>query len=105
MELLDKEQKVRQEIFDYFGYVEDWRVLPFEDYQKYFWRHNENLVHFADSVEELDNEDGNHYVVEIYKQRHLPRWVYPGKEYTMIVIDTHTDGNKFLGIFSNSKKQ
>lgn len=44
------------------------------------------------------------YSNEIYTQRFLPKWVYRGKDYTMICVDTHTDGNKFLQIFDNSKE-
>ena len=38
------------------------------------------------------------------RTRHLPKSVYYGKEYTMVVINTHTDGNVFLSIFDNNKK-
>ena len=104
MELFEKEQEIRAEIFDYFGYSEDWRVLPFDDARCYFWRldgEGPGSVHFADTEAELEGETGNYYVNEIYTQRHLSKWVYRGEEYTMIVVDTHTDGNQFLQIFSN----
>jgi hypothetical protein len=62
-------------------------------------------VRFAKTAQDLDDEDaGNYYSNEIYTQRHLPKWIYRGAEYTMIVVDTHTDGNKFLQIFDNSKE-
>jgi hypothetical protein len=38
MDLLDNEIKARQEIFGYFGYAENWRVLPFDDARDYYWR-------------------------------------------------------------------
>ena len=104
MNLLDKEQKVRQEIFDYFGYVEDWRVLPFDDAREYFWAIDGGCVKFAETEEGLLNEDSDCYENEIYTQRHLPKWVYRGASYTMIVVDTHTDGNQFLQIFDNKKE-
>ena len=47
---------------------------------------------------------GKHYEAEIYTQRFLPKWVYRGEKYTMVCMDTHTDGNKFLGIFENDKE-
>lgn len=110
MELLDKYNDLRQQIFDYFGYVEDWRVLPLNDAREYYWhltgeghgdevkfaRHEENLFHAT-------FEDG--YSNEIYTQPHLPKWVYRGADYTLVVVDTHTDGNQFLQIFDNTKER
>lgn len=109
MKLLQKYFKLQQEIFDYFGYVEDWVVIPLEDGTEYYWSLRDEgahggEVHFADSLEELNSRDGNYYINEIYTQRFLPKWVYRGTEYTMIVVDTRVDGNKFLQIFDNSKE-
>ena len=47
----------------------------------------------SSSLEEFEN--GDTYSDEIYTQRFLPKWVYRGKDYTMILIDIHTDGNRF----------
>lgn len=107
MQLLDQENRIREKIFDYFGYAEDWRVLPLLDSRDYFWRLDgggPGKVRFATSAELLDDEDGEYYENEIYTQRHLPKWVYRGDEYTMVVVDTHTDGNQFLQIFTNEKE-
>lgn len=103
MKLLDAEQAIRQEIFDYFGYVENWRVLPFDDARDCYWRLRDGEVMFAETLDKL-NSDGNYYVNEIYTQRHLDKHIYHGKDYTMMMVDTHTDGNKFLQIFDNSKE-
>lgn len=106
MLLLTEYENKRQQLFDYFGYVEDWVVIPVDDATEYYWRldgtESDGNVCFADSEDELINEAGNYYENEIYTQRHLPKWVYRGEEFTMICVDTHTDGNKFLQIFSNS---
>lgn len=110
MQLLNEYNQKRQELFDYFGYVEDWVVIPVDDATKYYWFINggegrNGEVRFANTTADLDDEDaGNFYSNEIYTQRHLPKWVYRGEEYTMIVVDTHTDGNKFLQIFDNAKE-
>lgn len=107
MELLDKEQATRAEIFEYFGYVEDWRVLPLDDAREYYWQlegDEPGSVKFAELAENLNSDDGDFYSNEIYKQRFLPKWVYRGKDYSMIVVDTHTDGNQFLQIFDNAKE-
>ncbi len=110
MKLLDEYLVKKQELFDYFGYVEDWRVLPLDDARGYFWQlfeneHDGGCVRFAEEKEALKDEDsGDYFENEIYTQRHLPKWVYRGIDCTMIVVDTHTDGNQFLQIFDNSKE-
>lgn len=105
MKLLDQYFKLQEEIYDYFGYKEDWCVFPISDSTEYFWALTERQVYFADTKEELESQSGNYYSNEIYNQRFLPKAVYLGKDYTMILVDTHTDGNKFLQIFDNSLRQ
>lgn len=36
MELLDKYDEIRQQILDYFGYVENWCMIPIDDARKYY---------------------------------------------------------------------
>jgi len=105
---LDAHLSLREEIFEYFGYVEDWRFLPIDDARQYFWRldgEGPGTVGFAESLDDLESQDGDYYENEIYTQRHLPKWVYRGEKHTMIVVDTHTDGNQYLQIFDNDKER
>ena len=109
MNKLDAYFTLQKEIFDYFGYVKNWRILPIDDARDYFWILNQNsdgtgAVIFAET-EEILHSDGDYYESPIYTQRHLPRWVYRGKDLTMIVVDTQTDGNKLLQIFDNAKER
>lgn len=104
MKLLDEYFKVQGEIYDYFGYKEDWVVIPIDNARTYFWWIDDVEVHFADTKKELFDEDGNYYVNEIYHQRFLSKWVYRTENFTMICVDTHADGNKFLQVFDNSKE-
>ena len=109
MELLQSYADCRQKIFDYFGYVENWRALPFYYAVDYYWHLTEGedsgAVRFSDSKELLEDEEaGEYYEHEIYTQHHLPKWVYRGEDYTMICVDTRTDGKKFLQIFKNDKE-
>jgi hypothetical protein len=97
---------LQQQIYDYFGYVEDWVVIPIEDATEYYWllNHDEEVI-FAESEKQLlDEYAGDYYSNSIYKQRFLPKWVYRTDTHTMICVDTHTDGNKFLQIFDNTKE-
>lgn len=75
----------------------------------YYWSltgegHGDNVC-FAKTEKELTEQDGNYYENEIYTQRHLPKWVYRGAEYTLVVVDTNTDGNQLLSVFANSKER
>lgn len=108
MEKLDRYFELQKEICDYFGYKEDWVVIPLNDCTGYFWKiigggAFGGSVRFAEALEDISNDE-TCYEDEIYTQRFLPRWVYRGEDYTMICVDTHVDGNKFLSIFSNKKE-
>ena len=108
MELLDRYNALRAEVFAYFGYVEAWRMIPIDDARDYFWKldgEDPGAVKFADTEAELASESGQYYENAIYTNRHLPKWVYRGADYTMIVVDTRTDGNKFLQVFSNANER
>ena len=103
MKLLKDYFDAKKQVHDYFGYVEDWVSIPLDDATDYYWRldgEGPGEVRFAEEPEAVDDM----YANSIYTQRFLPKWVYRGEEYTMICVDTHTDGNKFLQIFDNSKE-
>lgn len=108
MKLVDDYFELQSQIFKYFGYVEDWRVIPIEDRREFYWLLDNESVWYSlekDLVlryEECPN--GNLYQDEIYTQRHLPKYIYRGDAYSLICVDTHTDGNKFLAIFHNAKE-
>lgn len=102
--------ELQKKLHEYFGYTEDWRIIPLDDATDYFWKlegeEHGGEVYFANSIDQLEDRDaGDLYVHSIYTQRHLPKWVYRGDGYTMICVDTHTDGNKLLQVFDNTKQQ
>lgn len=106
MELLDKYFEIQKKVYEHFGYKEGWVVIPLDDGREYFWILDSNAVRFAKTVEDLENEEaGKYYENEIYTQRFLPKWVYEAEDYTMICVDTRTDGNKFLQVFDNTKRR
>lgn len=106
MKLLKKYFSIQNQIYNYFGYVEDWVVIPLDDSTQYYWfisgSESDGEVIFANKMEDFHN--GNYYSNEIYTQRFLEKWVYRSDDYTMICTDTHTDGNKFLQIFDNKRE-
>lgn len=110
MEAIDKYLKLEDEINKYFGYVENWVTIPMDDRREYLWTlvgesdETAESVRFADTIEELEGEDENYYEDEIYTQRFLPKYVYRGEDFTMVCVDTHTNGNKYLAIYDNKKE-
>lgn len=101
MKLLNEYFDIQKKIYDYFGYIEDWKVIPIDDGTDYFWMLKCDKVCFADTKQELLTEDGNYYENEILP---MSKSIYHSKEYTMICVDPRTDGNQFLQIFDNSKE-
>lgn len=105
--LLDAYSELEKQIHEYFGYGENWQVFPIYDSRSYFWYldgEGPGTVHFADTKEELLSQEGKYYEEEIYTYHHMDKWVYRGKDFTMILVDTCTDGNNFASIFDNSKE-
>ncbi len=118
--LLNRYSQTQQRLFDYFGYNENWAHIPLDDRTADYWLLQERtdgsgrgLVVYAPEEltlelllgPNLDRKNvGTFYGSSIYTQRFLKKWVYRGKDYTMICTDTHTDGNKFLAIFDNAKE-
>lgn len=110
MKLLSDYFTLQKQIFDYFGYKEDWKVIPLDDRTDQYWmvildeRGGGSYCHHEEPLTKESVEAGVIYGGSIYTQRFLPKWVYRGAEYTMVCADTHTDGNKFLMIFDNTKE-
>lgn len=111
MKALDDYFKLQAEIFEYFDYVEDWRVIPIQDNRGFYWQldgEGPGVVRYADKAETLNPEaieaGADYYEDSIYTQRFLPKWVYRGDDYTMVCSDPHVDCNQFLRIFENSKE-
>lgn len=98
---LDQIQTISQQIYTYFGYVEDWTVLPIDDCTDHVWKLTDVGVEFADHVDNFTDE-GDYYSNEYYQG--TTGSVYRGAEFTAIAVDTHCDGNKFLQIFDNTKE-
>jgi hypothetical protein len=114
-DIVDAYKAAEHAIWDHVGYKEDWRRLPLEDSREYFWAvdaQEEEWCKFSPKKEALEYWLGDHedeygdygdclYSDEIYTNRHLPKWVYRGAEFTLVCVDTHTDGNQFIRIFRN----
>ena len=105
MNILENYEKALQAIYDHVGFVEDCVVYPIDIRDDMFWKivDNEEVL-YAETKELFDDEDGDTYSDEIYTQRFYNKHVYRGEKYTLIFVDTHTDGNKFFAIYDNDKE-
>lgn len=103
-ELLDNYFDLQRQIYEAFGYQEQWRVFPLDDSRHFFWRLDDVWVVFADTEEQLRSV-ADYYTNYIYTYRHLDQYVFTTEDLTMILVDTNTDGNKFLQVFDNAKRR
>lgn len=100
--------KFEEELCKAFGYTHDWRIFPIVDERENYWglTEGEKKVCHSPLANNVGGEiDGNQcYSASVYTYRHLSKWVYRTEKYTMILMDTHCDGNIYLGIFDSSKE-
>lgn len=99
-----------ERLFEYFGYRHDWRIFPVVEDLESYWRIDEhggtlltsnNEASLDDNDASLDDNDADDFCrAEIYC--HLEQHVWRGADYTMALVDTHTDGNIYLVILSNT---
>jgi hypothetical protein len=105
MELLDRYLELRQQVFAYFGYVEGWQAFPIEDTRMFFWRLTDGQVCFAETENGMGDREADDPESQYANELLMPKSVYRGPDYTMVVVDTHTDGNRLLQIFANANER
>ena len=103
MNIINNYQKALQDIYDHVGFKEDWVIAPLDDCTETYWNIIGDSLKYAKSIEQF-NSAGDFYLDEIYKQRFYDKWVYEGKDFTMVFCDPHVDGMKWFRIFDNKKR-
>ncbi|MFA5195665.1 MAG: hypothetical protein WC401_07685 [Bacteroidales bacterium] len=94
-----------QALYDHVGFKEDWVVYPIDDRTDAYWNTDGRIVKWAETLEDYNDIEGMHYYSDdVYTQRFYDKWIYEGKELTMIFCDPHTDGMKWFRVFDNSKR-
>jgi len=106
MPILENYEETLQKLYDHVGFKPDYVVYPIDNNTDAYWYINSNNdVCYSESLKILKNvEAGKYYCGSIYTQRFYNKHVYEGKNYTMIFLDTHTDGMKYFAFFDNKKK-
>lgn len=109
--LFDSYFDIKKKIHEYFGYKADWKDIPLEEEIACHWMLSQRedgsgtVVYSPEPLTEESIKAGTSiYGGVIYTQRFLPKFVYRTEDYTLISVDTQTDGNKFLIIFDNKKE-
>jgi hypothetical protein len=105
MDLINNYKKAKNLLYKHVGFQEDWVIYPIDDRTEMFWEIDEDsdCVKFAETINEF-NSDGDYYLDEIYKQRFYEKHIFRGDKLTMIIVDTHTDANKFFAFYDNIKE-
>lgn len=103
--LLENYNESLRNIYRHVGLKEDWVICPLDtEATQYYWRVDGDIVKYAESVEEFENEEGEYYEDDLYTQRFYPKHVYRGEDFTLVFCDPHVDGMKWWRIFDNSKE-
>lgn len=107
-QLIDTYFSTQKRIFEYFGYEEDWVKIPLSSHLADYWWYDDltKQVWYSDNGFTVDSVMAGEdlYSGTLYTQRFLSKWIYETPDHTMICVDTHCDGNKFLMVFDNTKK-
>ena len=110
--LLNNYSESLQAIYEHCGFKEDWCVFPIDNLTGYYWYMHNDLLHFneepvnitQDDIYDVDFSDYFDYSTVILNHSQYPKGIYRGKELSLIVTDSMTDGNKFFTIVDNSKE-
>lgn len=90
-------------LFEHVGFTPDWVMCPISDCTESYWYTDGETVVYAETMEKMES-DGNYYQDDIYTQRFYEKWIYEGKDLTMIFCDPHVDGVKWFRVFDNTKR-
>lgn len=104
MKLIENYNKALQEIYDHVGFVEDYVVYPISDCTEHYWWLSDESIYYGETKYDVLAETDKYYSSEIYKQLFYSKWVYRGKDFTMIFSNPGVDGMKYFDIFDNSKE-
>ena len=111
MDIVQEYFDLQEKVHEHFGYTEDWKVIPLVDHRDMFWILNEDedgrgeINYHESEFKDGYGEPGEYYNATIYTQRFLPKWIYRADDYTMVCMDTHCDGNQYIGVFTNANEQ
>lgn len=107
MELLAQYFQIQQQLFDYFGYRLETRILSLQDRTSHYWlldcpfEKRGQVFFFSEPITEFVKSAENHS--SLFQPDTLEQWVYPGQDYTLIVTGQRDLSYKG-SIFANAKE-
>jgi len=112
MKLIEDYNDALSKLYEHVGFKEDWVVFPISDCTGYFWNivydpdYQCDCVRYAETVEEFNSSLNilDYFSDTIEKQRFYNKWVYIGKDMTMIFCCPGVDGMRYFSFFDNSKR-
>lgn len=103
MKLLKDYFELQKQIHEYFGYVEKvGHSLQIEDCTDYFWKLESDEVCFANSIEDLINEEGSFFKDEYFTK--VNKHILETDKYTAVCIRSCDFNGNYLCIYDNSKR-
>ena len=105
MELMQNYNNAEKLLYEHVSFTPDWVMCPIDDCTDKFWCIEGQTVKYAETIEALKDESGNHYEDDIYTQRFYEKHVFEGDKLTMVMCDPHTVGVKWFRFFDNRKRQ
>ena len=105
MNLVGTFERARDALYEHVGFKESYAVCQIDDRTEMFWfiDEAENKVYFADDQTALFSDE-KFYEDEISGLSFYDKTIYRGKKYTMIIVNTHVDGNCFFAFYDNDKE-
>lgn len=105
--LIEMYNAAKEAIYEHVGFPgEDWGYCPIDDCTAYYWTLvDDTTVYYADTEQELEDQEGNYYSAEVYTQRFYDKYVYRGQDLTMIFLNPGVDGMRYFSLFDNSKER
>lgn len=108
--ILNRYWTLESEIFHYFGYELSWNLYPITDETAFYWTLEPTIggVCFGSSLpaegwQDDPTAEWEYHWESLYRLSN-EKWIYRAQDYTMLVCDTRTDGNKVLAIFDNARE-
>lgn len=103
--LLNRYQEIEQQIYNYFGYKEDWSKFCIDDCTEYFWYFGKcEDVFYCNARNKEEAKKIILIGIESYSCRIINNHIYKKNDLTLMLLNTECDGNIFLSIFDNSKE-
>lgn len=107
LELINNYQKALDAVYEHVGFKEEWVVCPLDPQLECYWHvddKGEGFVRYAETIDNFFSEDDEYYQDEIYTQRFYSKWVFEGKDFTMVFCNPGVDGMKWFRLFDNKKR-